>query len=333
MSNTVQALRLRGRRAECTALDRLTSLARSGQSQVLVLRGEAGIGKTALLEFVAERAPGFRAARVSGVESEMELAFAALHQLCVPLLDCLDDLPAPQRDALEIALGRSAGPAPDRFLVGLAVLNLIGGATKRKPLLFLVDDAQWIDRVSAQTLAFVARRLVAEPVCLIFAIRDGLDERRVDRPARTDPARTQCRRRPRVAGFGHPGPVGQSGARSNRRGNSRQPPGPAGTAQGTDDGGIGGRIRAAGCATAGRADRAHLPAADRTVVGSHPAAAADRRGRTGRRRGAVDACRRAAGTTPRRGRGCRGGGTDRRRNPGAVPSPTGAIRPPTARRI
>ena len=94
----------------------------------------------------------------------MELAFAALHQLCVPLLDCLDDLPAPQRDALEIAFGRSAGPAPDRFLVGLAVLSLIGSATKRKPLLFLVDDAQWIDRVSAQTLAFVARRLVAEPV-------------------------------------------------------------------------------------------------------------------------------------------------------------------------
>ncbi len=172
--NTVQALRLRGRRAECTALERLTSRARSGESQVLVLRGEAGIGKTALLDFVAECAQGFRTARVSGVESEMELAFAALHQLCMPLLDCLDELPAPQRDALEIALGRSAGPAPDRFLVGLAVLNLIGSATKGKPLLFLVDDAQWIDRVSAQTLAFVARRLVAESVCLVFAIRDGL---------------------------------------------------------------------------------------------------------------------------------------------------------------
>lgn len=141
---------------------------------MIALRGEAGIGKTALLEFVAECAQGFRTARVSGVESEMELAFAALHQLCMPHLDCLDELPAPQRDALEVALGRSAGPAPDRFLVGLAVLNLIGSASRAKPLLFLVDDAQWIDRVSAQTLAFVARRLVAEPVCLVFAIRDGL---------------------------------------------------------------------------------------------------------------------------------------------------------------
>lgn len=127
---------------------------------MLVLRGEAGIGKTALLEFVAECAQGFKTARAAGVESEMELAFAALHQLCAPLLDYLDELPAPQRDALGIALGHSAGPAPDRFLVGLAVLNLIGGASKGKPLLFLVDDAQWIDRVSAQTLAFVGRRLV-----------------------------------------------------------------------------------------------------------------------------------------------------------------------------
>ncbi|RUP04426.1 MAG: helix-turn-helix transcriptional regulator [Mycobacterium sp.] len=174
MNNTVQALRLRGRRAECTALERLTSHARSGESQVLVLRGEAGIGKTALLDFVAECAQGFRTARVSGVESEMELAFAALHQLCLPLLDCLEELPAPQREALDIALGHSAGPAPDRFLIGLAVLNLIGSSSQAKPLLFLVDDAQWIDRVSAQTLAFVARRLVAEPVCLVFAIRDGL---------------------------------------------------------------------------------------------------------------------------------------------------------------
>lgn len=143
---------------------------------MLVLRGEAGIGKTALLDFAAECAQGFRTARVSGVESEMELAFAALHQLCAPLLDFLPKLPAPQREALEIAFGRSAGSAPDRFLVGLAVLNLIGSAAKGKPMLFLVDDAQWIDRVSAQTLAFVARRLVAEPVCLVFAIRGGFPD-------------------------------------------------------------------------------------------------------------------------------------------------------------
>lgn len=176
---------LRGRRAECTTLQRLTSQARSGQGQVLVLRGEAGIGKTALLDFVAEGSPGFRTARVSGVESEMELAFAALHQLCMPLLDCIDGLPTPQRDALEIALGRSVGPAPDRFLVGLAVLSLIGSATERQPLLLLVDDAQWIDRVSAQTLAFVARRLVAEPVAMVFAARDGFTDELVGLPELT----------------------------------------------------------------------------------------------------------------------------------------------------
>lgn len=176
VTNTDRALQLRGRRTECAALDRVTTLAGSGQSQVMVLRGEAGIGKSALLEFVAEGATGFRVARASGVESEMELAFAALQQLCAPLLDCIDRLPTPQRDALEIALGRSAGPAPDRFLVGLAVLSLIGAATQRRPLVFVIDDAQWIDRVSAQTLAFVARRLVAEPVAIIVAVRDGFPD-------------------------------------------------------------------------------------------------------------------------------------------------------------
>lgn len=163
---------LRGRRGECTTLERLASAARSGQSQVLVLRGEAGIGKTALLDFVSQRASGFRTARVAGVESEMELAYAALQQLCVPLLDCIDRIPDPQRCALDISFGRSAGPAPDRFLVGLAVLSLIGVATENQPLIFLVDDAQWVDRVSAQTLAFVARRLIAEPMAMIFAARD-----------------------------------------------------------------------------------------------------------------------------------------------------------------
>lgn len=168
-----QAQPLRGRSAECAALERLVSDARTGQSRVLVLRGEAGIGKTALLDFVSERASGFRVARVAGVESEMELPFAALQQLCVPLLDCSDRLPVPQRDALEIAFGRSAGRAPERFLVGLAVLSLIGAATESQPLIVLVDDAQWIDRISAQTLAFVARRLIAEPAAMVFAMRDG----------------------------------------------------------------------------------------------------------------------------------------------------------------
>ena len=182
MTTTFPAQRLRGRRSECAALDRVTSAARSGQSQVLVLRGEAGIGKTALLDFVSERASGFRTTRVSGVESEMELAFAALQQVCVPLLDCIDRLPAPQREALDIAFGRSAGPAPDRFLVGLAVLSLIGAATESQPLLVLIDDAQWIDHISAQTLAFVPRRLVAEPAAMIFAGRDDVGDDLVGLP-------------------------------------------------------------------------------------------------------------------------------------------------------
>jgi hypothetical protein len=180
-----RTLGLRGRRDECSSLERLTSAARSGQGQVLVLRGEAGIGKTALLDFVYERAAAFRAARVAGVESEMELAFAALQQLCAPLFDCLDRLPAPQREALDIAFGRSAGSPPDRFLVGLAVLSLIGAAAERQPLILLVDDAQWIDRVSAQTLAFVARRLIAEPIALIFAVRDDLCDELVGLPELT----------------------------------------------------------------------------------------------------------------------------------------------------
>jgi predicted ATPase len=147
VTNTELGQHLRGRRSERTALERLVAAARSGQGRVLVLRGEAGIGKTALLDF----ASGCSLARVAGVESEMELAFAALQQLCAPLFDYLDRLPTPQRGALDIAFGRTAGAAPDRFLVGLAVLSLISAAAESRPLIFLVDDAQWIDRVSAQT--------------------------------------------------------------------------------------------------------------------------------------------------------------------------------------
>lgn len=168
--------RLLGRRDECAALDRLIDAARTGESQVLVLRGEPGVGKTALLDYVAERATGFRMTRAVGVEADFDLAFAALHQLCAPMLDQLDRLPAPQRDALAIAFGQSAGPAPERFLVGLAVLSLLAEATTDQPLLCVIDDAQWLDRVSAQTLAFVARRLLAEPVALVFTVRDGHDD-------------------------------------------------------------------------------------------------------------------------------------------------------------
>jgi DNA-binding CsgD family transcriptional regulator len=164
---------LRGRGDECGALDRLVADARAGHSGVLVLRGEAGAGKSALLEFVVGRAVDCRIARAAGVESEMELAFAGLHQLCGPMLDHLERLPGPQRDALGTAFGLSAGGAPDRFLVGLAVLSLLADVAEEQPLVCVVDDAQWLDQASAQALAFVARRLLAEPVALVFAARTG----------------------------------------------------------------------------------------------------------------------------------------------------------------
>jgi DNA-binding CsgD family transcriptional regulator len=170
-SNGHRSPQLRGRRDECEALDRLLASTRSGQSQALILRGEAGIGKTALLEFVAERASGCRVRRVAGVESEMELAFAGLQQLCTPILNHVERLPRPQRDALGTAIGLCTGGTPDRLLVGLAVLNLLAEVAEAQPLICLIDDAQWLDRASAQTLAFVARRLQAEPVALVFAVR------------------------------------------------------------------------------------------------------------------------------------------------------------------
>jgi hypothetical protein len=163
--------KLRGRREERDALDRLVDAVRAGESRVLVLRGEPGVGKTALLDYVSSQAAGCRVARAVGVQSEMELAFAGLHQLCAPMLDRLEALPVPQREALLTAFGVSAGPAPDRFMVGLAALGLLSEAAGRQPLVCLVDDAQWLDRASAQVLGFVARRLAAEPVALIFAAR------------------------------------------------------------------------------------------------------------------------------------------------------------------
>ncbi|OBG83310.1 LuxR family transcriptional regulator [Mycobacterium sp. E802] len=166
---------LRGRASECTALRGLLSAARSGSSAVLVLRGEAGVGKTALLDYVVAQASEFRVTQVAGIQSDMELAFAGLHHLCAPLLGRLGEIPEPQRDALEVAFGRGVGPAPDRFLVGLAVLSLLAAAADEKPLLCVIDDAQWLDQVSVQALGFVARRLLAEPVVVVFAVRDGHD--------------------------------------------------------------------------------------------------------------------------------------------------------------
>jgi DNA-binding CsgD family transcriptional regulator len=166
---------LRGRRNECEALDRLLEDVRAGRSGALVLRGEAGVGKTALLEDLVSRASGCRILRAAGAEFEMELAYAALHQLCAPLSYRLDGLPRPQRDSLLTAFGLSSGEAPDRFLVSLAVLGLLSEEAEQRPVVCVVDDAQWLDRASAEALGFVARRVLAESVGLVFAVREPSD--------------------------------------------------------------------------------------------------------------------------------------------------------------
>ncbi|CNF46617.1 transcriptional regulator%2C luxR family [Mycobacterium tuberculosis] len=172
------ALELLDRLDERAVLDGLLEDLRSGRGWALVVRGEAGVGKSALLDYAAGAAEDMRVVRAAGVESEMELAYAGLHLLCVPLLDRLGALPEPQRDALSIAFGLRAGEPPARFMVGLAVLTLLSEAAEERPLLCVVDDVQWLDRASAQVLAFTARRVLAEPVGLIFAAREPGDEYR-----------------------------------------------------------------------------------------------------------------------------------------------------------
>ena len=144
---------------------------------MLVIRGEAGIGKTALMRYCARQASGCRLVQIDGVESEMELPLAALHQLCTPMLSCLAALPEPQQRALRVAFGLAAEPAPDRFVLGLAVLSLLAENAAARPLVCLVDDAQWLDEASSQVLGFVGRRLLAEPVGLLFAVREAAGER------------------------------------------------------------------------------------------------------------------------------------------------------------
>src|SRR6202021_244587 len=208
------------RLSERAALRRLLDTARAGRSGVLVMRGEPGVGKTALLEYAVEAAAGLRVARVAGVESEMELAFAALQQLCAPMLDKLQSLPDPQRAALGVAFGLDTGAAPDRFLVGLAALSLLSEAAEQQPLLCVIDDAQWLDRASAQALAVVARRLLAGPVRVGFA-------------------------------------PGGAGGGPQRRGDAGQSAGVARAAAGRNAGGTGRRVRLARCAgCAGCAGRA-----------------------------------------------------------------------------
>jgi len=175
LTSTYATTRLRGRHREFAVLDDLLGKAQAGTSGVLVLRGEPGIGKTALLDYVAGRAEGCRVDRTCGVQSEMELPFAGLHLLFGPLLDRFDRLPGPQREALEVALGVREGRAPDRLLVGLAVLSLMATLAEDQPLACLVDDAQWLDQSSLQALAFASRRLVADRVAVVFCVREGSD--------------------------------------------------------------------------------------------------------------------------------------------------------------
>ena len=165
-----------GRRRECDVLDRLLDAVRGGEGRTLVVRGQPGVGKTALLDYLGEQAAGCRVAHAAGVESEMELVYAGLHQLLTPMLDRLERLPAPQANALRTAFGLRPGSAPDRFLVGLAALSLLAEVAEEHPLVCLVDDAQWLDQASAQVLGFVARRLAAESVGLVFAARAQGDE-------------------------------------------------------------------------------------------------------------------------------------------------------------
>src|ERR687897_2939825 len=172
MAAATPASQFLDRRREREHIDTLLLGARAGRSAVLVLRGEAGVGKTALLRYIARQPSGSRVAEIAGVEAEMELPFAGVHQLCAPMLDRLPALPTPQREALRIALGVATGDPPDRFLISLATLNLLSAVAEERPLICLVDDAHWLDSASAQILTFVARRLMAESMALVCAVRD-----------------------------------------------------------------------------------------------------------------------------------------------------------------
>jgi DNA-binding NarL/FixJ family response regulator len=170
------ATNLIDRRRECEVLDRLLADVLAGASRAIVLRGEAGVGKSALLDYLSDGVAGWQVSRAVGVDSEMQLTYNGIHQLCSPLLEHLERLPVPQRDALATVFGRDNGPAPDRFLVGLAVLTLFAEVAERQPLICVIDDAHWLDQTSAQIIGFVARRLLAERVALVCAARTGIGD-------------------------------------------------------------------------------------------------------------------------------------------------------------
>ena len=283
---------LKGRARECALLDRLVGAIRQGESRSLVLRGEAGIGKTALLEYLVESASDLTVVRAVGVESEMELAYASLHQLCAPLLDRLERLPAPQRQAVEVVFGLSSGTVPDRFLVGLGVLSLVSEVAEERPLLCVIDDAQWLDQASALTLAFVARRLLAEPVGLVFAAREPGEELRhlpdleVQRPAQ--------RRCPRAAGLDTAVRVGRARTRQDPRGDARQSARAARAAARVDTDAARRWVRHAGGLRSLETDREELPPTTRDRPRGRAAPVARRSGRPGRRSAAVAARMRTA---------------------------------------
>ncbi|WP_344318777.1 helix-turn-helix transcriptional regulator [Actinocatenispora thailandica] len=198
------------RRTEAESLDRLLDDVRAGESRALVLRGAAGIGKTELLGYLRDRAGGCQIVPAAGVEAETGFAFAGLHQVCAPMLESLRRIPAPQRAALDIAFGLDSGTPPDSFLVGMAALSLFAETARERPLLCLIDDAQWLDRASAQVLGFAARRLQAESVALVFAVRDGDDT--VEAPELAGLAELPVRGLPEadartLLALAHPGPV------------------------------------------------------------------------------------------------------------------------------
>ena len=180
----VERSTLLGRRAECEALDRLLADALAGRSRVTVLRGEAGVGKSALLAYLSDRAAGWHVATAVGVESEMELAYSGLHQLCAPMLEHLERLPVPQREALATVFGLSAGPAPDRFLVGLATLTLFADVAEQQPLVCIVDDAHWLDQQGSY-MATAA----AGPVFRLLGVKD-IGEKENYRTAKMPPVNT-----------------------------------------------------------------------------------------------------------------------------------------------
>ena len=249
---------LRGRDSECATLDRLLDAVRGGESRALVLRGEPGVGKTALLEYAIGAAPDLRVLRAAGVESETELAFASLQQLCAPMLDRLERLPGPQQDALRVAFGLSGGQAPDRFLVGLAALSLLSDVAEERPLLCALDDAQWLDGASALALAFVARRLLAEPLAIVFVTREPIDA--LSGLPELVLRRGRGRRCRRVAGLCDPGTPGRAGPRDDPRRDTREPARASGTSPRLDAGGACGRVRAPR-RTADGPHRAELPPA------------------------------------------------------------------------